>query len=51
MTCLRGTTWCSMAWVEYQAPDRAIKNEFTYNKIKAYLEDEFLENIEKTYFR
>lgn len=51
MTCLRGTTWCSMAWVEYQAPDRAIKNEFTYNKIKAYLEDGFLENIEKTYFR
>ena len=51
MTCLRGTTWCSMAWVEYQEPDRAIKNEFTYNKIKAYLEDGFLENIEKTYFR
>ena len=51
MTCLRGTTWCSMAWVEYQAPDRAIKNEFTYNRIKSYLEDGFLENIEKTYFR
>ena len=50
MTCLRGITWCSMAWVEYQNPERAIKNEFTYNKICSYLEERFLDNIEQTYF-
>lgn len=32
INCLRGITWCSMAWVEYQNPDKTIRNEFTYNK-------------------
>ncbi|KMT22478.1 aminoglycoside phosphotransferase family protein [Clostridium cylindrosporum] len=50
LTCLRGVTWCSMAWIEYQDPNRLIKNEFTYNKIKAYLEAEFLNRIENEYF-
>lgn len=50
LTCLRGITWCAMAWVEYQDPNRIIKNEFTYEKIKTYLTLEFLNSIEKEYF-
>lgn len=50
ITCLRGITWCSMAWVEYQDPDKLIRNEFTYNKIENYLKESFLLNIEDEYF-
>ncbi|SUY46574.1 aminoglycoside phosphotransferase [Clostridium putrefaciens] len=50
ITCLRGITWCSMAFIEYQNPDKLIRNEFTYNKIKKYLEIDFLNNIMKSYF-
>ena len=46
ITCLRGITWCAMAWVQYQEPGRLIRNEDTFRKIEAYLEDEFLEKIE-----
>ena len=49
MNCLRGVTWCAMAWVEYQSPDRALKDEFTFEKIKYYITPEFLERIRKDY--
>ena len=47
ITCLRGITWCAMAWVQYQQPDKLIVNESTYRKLEAYLTDEFLEKIER----
>lgn len=50
LTCLRGITWCSMAYVEYQNPNKIIQNEFTYNKIKSYLSIEFLDKIISEYF-
>ncbi|WP_236887581.1 aminoglycoside phosphotransferase family protein [Metaclostridioides mangenotii] len=50
MTCLRGITWCSMAWIEYQDPNKLIKNEFTYKKIESYLDLQFLMDIEDEYF-
>lgn len=50
VTCLRGVTWCAMAWVEYQQPDKLIFNESTYKKLEAYLSREFLEMISKDYF-
>jgi len=50
MNCLRGITWCAMAYVEYQRPDRALKDAFTFEKIKSYLTVEFLEQIRKDYF-
>lgn len=46
VTCLRGVTWCAMAWVEYQDPERALTNESTRKKLDQYLEDAFLERIE-----
>ena len=50
MNCLRGVTWCAMAYVEYQSPDRALKDAFTFEKIKSYLTTEFLEQIRRDYF-
>lgn len=49
ITCLRGITWCSMAWVEYNDPDREIVNVSTFEKLKQYLDYDFLENIYKDY--
>ncbi|MFI3171934.1 MAG: aminoglycoside phosphotransferase family protein [Eubacteriales bacterium] len=49
ITCLRGITWCAMAWVEYQAPERAIRNESTWKKLNEYLDMRFLEMIEAEY--
>lgn len=46
ITCLRGVTWCAMAWVQYQQPDKLIFNESTFRKLEAYLSDEFLETLE-----
>lgn len=50
ITCLRGVTWCAMAWIEYQQPDKLIFNASTYRKLEAYLSREFLEMISRDYF-
>lgn len=49
VTCLRGITWCAMAWVGYQKEERLIRNGDTFRKIEAYLEDGFLREIRKRY--
>lgn len=49
VTCLRGITWCAMAWIEYKNPDKVIFNESTFQKLEAYLSREFLEQIETDY--
>lgn len=51
ITCLRGITWCAMAWVQYQEPGRLIRNEETFRKIEDYLSQDFLDMIEKRYYR
>lgn len=51
ITCLRGITWCAMAWVQYQEPGRLIRNEETFKKIESYLSAEFLDMIEKRYYK
>lgn len=45
ITCLRGLTWCAMAWVEYQDPDRPLFNESTFRKLEQYLEPAFLADL------
>ena len=50
ITCLRGVTWCAMAWVQYQQPDKLIFNESTYKKLEAYLSHDFLEMLSRDYF-
>ena len=49
MNCLRGITWCAMAYVEYQDPDKLIFNNYTYQKIKSYLSRNFLNMIKEEY--
>ena len=51
VTCLRGVTWCAMAYREYCQPGREIRNEDTFRKLKAYLEPAFLQNILDNYVR
>lgn len=51
VTCLRGVTWCAMAFREYSQPGRAISNPDTFKKLKAYLRPDFLENLLKNYVR
>lgn len=45
ITCLRGITWCAMAWVQYKDPKRIITNESTQKKLEDYLSWEFLKEI------
>ncbi|WP_346663407.1 aminoglycoside phosphotransferase family protein [uncultured Merdimonas sp.] len=47
VTCLRGITWCAMAWIQYQDPDRKITNASTARKLEEYLSTEFLDRIEQ----
>ena len=49
MNCLRGITWCAMAYVEYQNPNKLISNDFTYQKIKDYLSMDFLCRMKEEY--
>ena len=51
VTCLRGVTWCAMAFREYSEPGRAIANADTFAKIKSYLQPDFLENLLHNYVR
>jgi len=51
LTCLRGVTWCAMAYREYCQPGRELRNEDTFKKLQAYLEPEFLQNILDNYVR
>lgn len=47
--CLRGVTWCAMAYKEYTEKEKLLTDEETFNKIKSYLSLDFLEKID-TYF-
>ena len=47
VTCMRGITWCAMAWVQYQQPDKLIFNQSTFDKLNNYLENNFLNDIER----
>ena len=51
VTCLRGVTWCAMAYREYCQPGRELRNEDTFRKLKAYLAPAFLQNILENYVR
>jgi len=51
VTCLRGVTWCAMAYREYCQPGRELRNEDTFRKLQAYLEPVFLQNLLDNYVR
>lgn len=41
LNCLRGITWCAMAFAEYKELSKDIINESTKNKLIAYMSDDF----------
>lgn len=45
-TCLRGITWCAMAYVQYQEAQKVKSNDQTFETIKTYLSRPFLLMIE-----
>ena len=47
ITCLRGITWCAMAWVQYQQPDKLLFNQSTFQKLGQYLDMGFLEKMDR----
>ena len=44
-TCLRGTTWCAMAYRQYIEDGRCSTNPTVFAKIEAYLDEGFLERL------
>ncbi|RKD29023.1 phosphotransferase [Thermohalobacter berrensis] len=47
---LRALSWCAYAWLEYQRPDKEIKNMDTFRKIEEYLDLDFMNELLKEYF-
>ncbi|GAA0719300.1 aminoglycoside phosphotransferase family protein [Clostridium malenominatum] len=47
---LRALSWCAYAYLEYQNPDKDIKNMDTYSKIKEYLDMDFMKKLLREYF-
>ena len=49
INCLRGLSWCAMAFVQYKEADKEIMNESTRIKLGQYLEDSFIRGIEEIF--
>jgi len=47
---LRALSWCAYAFVEYNKPEKDIKNMDTYEKIQSYLDVDFMKNLFNEYF-
>lgn len=47
---LRALSWCAYAYLEYQKPGKDIKNRDTYERIKEYLDVNFMEKLMKEYW-
>ena len=48
--CLRGVTWCSMAFRQYSENDKMLMDETTFKKIASYIDLKFLEKV-SAYFK
>lgn len=47
---LRALSWCAFAYTQYQDEDKTIKNMDTYEKIKEYLDIDFMKKLLRDYF-
>jgi len=47
---LRALAWCAYAYVEYHDPNKTIKNMDTFEKIKEYLQIDFMQNLYAPYW-
>jgi aminoglycoside phosphotransferase (APT) family kinase protein len=43
--CLRGVSWCAMAWIQYQSDDHLLKNKDTFNKLSMYIDMRFVRSL------
>jgi aminoglycoside phosphotransferase (APT) family kinase protein len=43
--CLRGVSWCAMAWVQYQRGDHLLKNVDTFLKLSMYTDLAFVRSL------
>jgi hypothetical protein len=43
--CLRGVSWCAMAWVQYRRGDHLLKNKDTFRKLSMYVNLDFLRSL------
>lgn len=50
ITCLRGITWCAMAWVQYQQESKALFTQSTWDKLYCYVSDPLLASVEQLFF-
>lgn len=50
LNCIRGLSWCLMAYTEYAKKDIEEQNSYSFQKIKKYIEIEFMENIYEKHF-
>ena len=51
VTCMRGITWCAMAWIQYQMAQKDLTNASTVAKLEQYISQDFLDNIENNYLK
>lgn len=49
--CLRGVSWCAMAWVQYQRGDHLLKNEDTRRKLSMYVDLKFVRSLFDPYMQ
>jgi hypothetical protein len=43
--CLRGVSWCAMAWVQYQRDEHLVKNVDTFRKFSLYTDLAFVRSL------
>lgn len=43
--CLRGVSWCAMAWVQYQTGRHTLRNQDTWRKLSMYVDLQFLRGL------
>lgn len=43
--CLRGVSWCAMAWVQYRRGDHLLKNPDTFQKLEMYVDLNFVREL------
>ena len=49
--CLRGVSWCAMAWVQYQRDQHLLKNPDTFRKLSMYTDIKFVRGLFDPYIQ
>lgn len=49
-TCMRGITWCAMAFAQHNTGERMVADAYTLAKIEEFLTPTFLNFVEENYF-